>query len=222
MLGRSWLSLGTTINVNKENTMPTTHVHILHADPVLRAGIAAILASRSDMRLSLPEAPACAHSGDVAVIVTDYQGGVALCGQRRHPAAPRVLVLTAQDKEGAVRLALDAGVQGYLLQSCTADELVQAVLALRAGQRYLSETVARCVADSLGRSELTSRETDVLQLLGKGYCNKTIARELGIAPGTVKTYVKGVLGKLNATARTHAVVLASERGLIRMEASTGR
>jgi DNA-binding NarL/FixJ family response regulator len=207
--------LATTINVIKEKIMSTVQVHIMHADPVLRAGIAAILAHREDMRLSLPEAPSYSSSG-VAVIVTDHQGGIDLCRQRRHASSPRVLVLTQHDKEGAVRQALDAGVHGYLLQSCAPDELVKAVCALRDGQRYLSETVARCVADSVGRSELTVRETDVLKLLGKGYCNKTIARELGIAPGTVKTYVKGVLGKLNATARTHAVVLASERGLISM------
>jgi DNA-binding NarL/FixJ family response regulator len=124
------------------------------------------------------------------------------------------LVLTHHDKEGTVRRALDSGVHGYVLQNCTEDELTQAVRALGDGGCYLSEPVARCVADSRGRSALTMRETDVLKLLGKGYCNKAIARELGIAPGTVKTYVKGVLGKLNATARTHAVVLASERGLI--------
>jgi len=201
--------------------MATIHVHILHADPVLRAGIAAILSRHADMLPSSPEAPFYT-AGGAAVIVTDYDGGIKLCAQHRPASAPRVLVLTPHNKEGAVRQALDAGVHGYLLQSCTADELAQAVRTLRDGQRCLGETVARCVADSLGRSELTSRETDVLQLLGKGYCNKTIARELGIAPGTVKTYVKGVLGKLNATARTHAVVLASERGLIRMEAVSAR
>src|SRR5205085_4074433 len=82
------------------------------------------------------------------------------------------------------------------------------------GIRYLSEAVSRSVAASLGRASLTERETDVLQLLAEGCCNKLIARRLGIGVGTVKTHVKGVMSKLDATARTHAVVVAAARGLI--------
>jgi two-component system NarL family response regulator len=70
------------------------------------------------------------------------------------------------------------------------------------------------MADSFTRIGLTSRETDVLQLLAQGCCNKSIARELGIGVGTVKTHVKGLFDKLGATARTHAVVLATRRGLV--------
>jgi two-component system NarL family response regulator len=80
--------------------------------------------------------------------------------------------------------------------------------------RYLSAELSRCVADSFTRIGLTSRETDVLQLLAQGQCNKSIARELGIGVGTVKTHVKGLFDKLGATARTHAVVLATRRGLV--------
>jgi two-component system NarL family response regulator len=54
----------------------------------------------------------------------------------------------------------------------------------------------------------------VLQLLGKGYCNKLIARALGIGIGTVKTHIKSLLDKLNATTRTHAVIIAAQRGLV--------
>jgi predicted transcriptional regulator len=54
----------------------------------------------------------------------------------------------------------------------------------------------------------------VLELLATGRCNKVIARDLGISVGTVKTHLKGVMTKLGATARTHAVVLATQRGLV--------
>ena len=54
----------------------------------------------------------------------------------------------------------------------------------------------------------------MLQLLGQGHCNKLIAREMGIGVGTVKSHLQAILNKLNATARTHAVVLATQRGLI--------
>jgi len=198
--------------------MPTipSAVHILHNDPVMTAGLHAILADRHEWRvsthLSQPEARQVAR-----VLVADYDTGLALARQPEHMGLrrPSVLIVTQLDKEWEVRLAMDAGVHGYVLQSCSQDELLKAVASLAQGQRYLSESVTRSVADSLSRENLTGRETDVLQLLAEGCCNKSIARKLGIGVGTVKTHVKGVMSKLDATARTHAVVVATQRGLIR-------
>jgi DNA-binding NarL/FixJ family response regulator len=195
--------------------MPSA-VHIIHADPVMTAGLHAILADRQEWRvsthLSQPEARQVAR-----VLVADYDTGLALARQPEHAGLrrPSVLIVTQLDKEWEVRLAMDAGVHGYVLQSCSQDELLKAVASLAQGQRYLSESVTRSVADSLSRETLTGRETDVLQLLAEGCCNKSIARKLGIGVGTVKTHVKGVMSKLDATARTHAVVVAAQRGLIR-------
>lgn len=193
----------------------STAVHIMHADPIMTVGIHAVLADQPGLRvtnhLRQPEAQRVAR-----VLVTDYDNGVALARQAGPASqAPGVLVVTQFDKEWEVRLAMDAGVAGYLPQSCGPDELVHAVDLLVRGQRYLSESMTRSVADSLTREALTGRETDVLQLLAQGCCNKSIARKLGIGVGTVKTHVKGVMSKLDATARTHAVVVATQRGLIR-------
>jgi len=203
---------------NQEFTMPTipSAVHIIHTDPVMTAGLHAILADRQEWRVSThpsqPEARQAAR-----VLVADYDTGLALARQPEHAGLrrPSVLIVTQLDKEWEVRLAMDAGVHGYVLQSCSQDELLEAVASLAQGQRYLSESVTRSVADSLSRETLTGRETDVLQLLAEGCCNKSIARRLGIGVGTVKTHVKGVMSKLDATARTHAVVVATQRGLIR-------
>jgi len=192
------------------------HIHIMHADAVMTAGLRAILSDYKEFSVTTqaacPQAQALAH-----VIVTDYQAGIAAARQTpadRYSQAPRVLVVTQFDKEWEVRMAMDSGVHGYLLQGCSTDELLKSVRLLSQGLRYLSESVTRCVADSLSRETLTGRETDVLQLLAKGCCNKSIARELGIGVGTVKTHVKGLMSKLDATARTHAVVVATQRGLI--------
>ena len=191
-------------------------VHIMHADPVMTVGLHAILAELPELRVTTslrqPEGQRVAR-----VLVADYDTGVALA-RRPMPEAlrhPAVLIVTQLDKEWEVRIAMDAGVHGYVLQSCNPDEVQKAVAALAQGQRYLTESVTRSVADSLSRETLTGRETDVLQLLAQGCCNKSIARKLGIGVGTVKTHVKGVMSKLDATARTHAVVVASQRGLIR-------
>ncbi|GAB3392812.1 response regulator transcription factor [Massilia agri] len=193
----------------------STAVHIMHADPIMTVGIHAVLADQPGLRVTThlrqPEAQRVAR-----VLVTDYDNGVALARQAGAASqAPGVLVVTQFDKEWEVRLAMDAGVAGYLPQSCGPDELAHAVDLLVRGQRYLSESMTRSVADSLTREALTGRETDVLQLLAQGCCNKSIARKLGIGVGTVKTHVKGVMSKLDATARTHAVVVATQRGLIR-------
>ncbi|OIJ41546.1 LuxR C-terminal-related transcriptional regulator [Massilia timonae] len=202
--------------------MPTipSAVHIIHTDPVMTAGLHAILAGRQEWRvsthlsthLSQPEARQVAR-----VLVADYDTGLALARRPEHAGLgrPSILIVTQLDKEWEVRLAMDAGVQGYVLQSCSQGELLEAVASLVQGQRYLSESVTRSVAASLSRETLTGRETDVLQLLAEGCCNKSIARRLGIGVGTVKTHVKGVMSKLDATARTHAVVVATQRGLIR-------
>lgn len=193
----------------------STAVHIMHADPIMTVGIHAVLADQPGLRVTThlrqPEAQRVAR-----VLVTDYDNGVALARQAGAAGkTPGVLVVTQFDKEWEVRLAMDAGVAGYLPQSCGPDELAHAVDLLVRGQRYLSESMTRSVADSLTREALTGRETDVLQLLAQGCCNKSIARKLGIGVGTVKTHVKGVMSKLDATARTHAVVVATQRGLIR-------
>ena len=191
-------------------------VHIMHADPVMTVGLHAILAELPELRVSTslrqPEGQRVAR-----VLVADYDTGLALA-RRPMPEAlrhPAVLIVTQLDKEWEVRIAMDAGVHGYVLQSCSPEEVQKAVTTLAQGQRYLTESVTRSVADSLSRETLTGRETDVLQLLAQGCCNKSIARKLGIGVGTVKTHVKGVMSKLDATARTHAVVVATQRGLIR-------
>ena len=198
--------------------MPTipSAVHIIHTDPVMTAGLHAILADRQEWRVSTHPSQPEARQG-ARVLVADYDTGLALARQPEHAGLcrPSVLIVTQLDKEWEVRLAMDAGVQGYVLQSCSQDELLEAVASLVQGQRYLSESVTRSVAASLSRETLTGRETDVLQLLAEGCCNKSIARRLGIGVGTVKTHVKGVMSKLDATARTHAVVVATQRGLIR-------
>ncbi|QBE66242.1 LuxR C-terminal-related transcriptional regulator [Pseudoduganella lutea] len=188
----------------------------MHADAVMAAGIHALLNERNEFHLTRqdrqPQGQAHAR-----VIIADYDSGITLARQLspdRFSAAPRVLIMTQLDKEWQVRTAMDSGVHGYLLQCCSADELLRAVRQLSQGMRYMAEAVTRCVADSLSRESLTGRETDVLQLLARGCCNKSIARELGIGVGTVKTHVKGLMSKLDATARTHAVVVAAQRGLI--------
>jgi DNA-binding CsgD family transcriptional regulator len=76
------------------------------------------------------------------------------------------------------------------------------------------------MADSLSHEALTERESDVLELLCDGLSNKLIARRLNLAVGTVKAHLRGILAKLEARSRTHAVLVAVERGLVRKDIGT--
>ncbi|MCU6497395.1 response regulator transcription factor [Rugamonas sp. A1-17] len=200
-----------------DNHEGKVRVLIAHSDAIVSAGLAALLGVECDMQLAAPMPEALPATADV--IILDYKGALEYMRQRANapqhgePQA-RVLIVTQMEREWEVRTAMMAGIHGYLLQNCAADQLLTAVRTLSRGMRYLSADLSRCVADSFTRINLTSRETDVLQLLAQGQCNKSIARELGIGVGTVKTHVKGLFDKLGATARTHAVVLATRRGLV--------
>jgi DNA-binding NarL/FixJ family response regulator len=188
-----------------------------HKDPLVAAGIDAVL-----MRAPGIEIVKASHSSpfpDAGVAICDYDSGIAWAQHRKFgrsdlPDGPGVVVITWRDSEADVRTALQAGVGGYLLGSCDLDDLVEAVRAVARGSPYLCEVAATRVAKSLTRTPLTSRETEILRLIGNGMSNKLIAAELGIALGTVKSHARAILDKLDARCRTHATVIAAQRGLL--------
>ncbi|TML71574.1 MAG: response regulator transcription factor [Actinobacteria bacterium] len=138
----------------------------------------------------------------------------------RVPGA-RVIVLTSFLDEDKLLPALRAGAAGYLLKNAQPEELERAVRAASAGEAVLDPVVAARLVDALAASgnedpidRLTPREREVLQLIGRGFPNKRIARELELAEKTVKTHVGHVLAKLGVTDRTQAAVIAVRAGLV--------
>ena len=193
-----------------------TQVLIDHKEPLIRAGLAASLSMQPRVVVSTrPEAePQTRHD----VVIADYTRGLSILEQLRTTgrALPivRVLVIATAAKAEEIRHALHAGVHGYLLTSSTENELRSAVDALARGQRAICPTAAQHLVDSLGQCALTSREIDVLRVLVAGRPNKSIAAQLDISLGTVKTHVKSILQKLGATSRTHAAAIATQRGVL--------
>jgi DNA-binding NarL/FixJ family response regulator len=138
-------------------------------------------------------------------------------------AAPeaKVLVLSMQDDPRYVREAFDAGASGYVLKEAADTEVVSAVRAVAAGERYLDPALgARLVAaesDERRRVEtdpLTDREREVLRLLALGHTNQEIAKMLFISVRTAETHRAHVMQKLRLSSRAELVRHALREGLL--------
>jgi DNA-binding NarL/FixJ family response regulator len=130
----------------------------------------------------------------------------------------RVIVLTSFLDDERLLPAMRAGAAGYLLKDVQPQELARAVRAAHSGQALIDPTVAARLVDTLAdgpdenASQLTARENQVLDLIARGFSNKRIALELGVAEKTVKTHVSHVLAKLGVADRTQAALLAARLG----------
>ena len=140
-------------------------------------------------------------------------------------AAPAVLVLTVSGASDDVLDAIGAGAAGYLLKGASADEIYNAIHAVRAGRSPMSPEVTGDLLAHLRQRQasaparetlpaLTERETKVLQLLAEGRDNNEIADELFLSAATVKGNVSDVFTKLGVRSRAQAAVLAVRSGLI--------
>jgi DNA-binding NarL/FixJ family response regulator len=201
-------------------------IRILAVDdhPILREGIAALLASQSDMKL-VGEASNGRealeqfrkHRPDLTLMdlqMPDMDGieaMVAICSE--FPQA-RFIVLTTYKGDVQVLRALKAGARAYLLKGLLRKELLETIRAVHAGQKRFPPEVAAELAEHATDDALTSREIDVLRLIASGHANKLVADRLSITEETVKGHVKNILSKLGARDRTHAVTIALKRGII--------
>lgn len=186
-------------------------VRLTHCNPVVEAGLQAVLRMRPEFELV--DAAGSGHRP--LVVICDHHQGMALLQGPADPAPPRrVLVVEAVSRGWSVRCALQAGVLGYAAVDCPLPDLLHGVLCVERGGRFLCASASQAMADSFAVGDMTARELDVLRLLGSGLDNKTIARRLDIALGTVKVHVQALLDKLNASSRTEAAIEAMRLGVI--------
>jgi DNA-binding NarL/FixJ family response regulator len=203
-------------------TSSSIRVLVRHADPVARVGLVSTFRGCADFTVVDEQAPAALpamvrpRAAAADVVVADYDSARALVGQARAGVGPcdKVLVLSGTSREWEIRSALESGVRGFLVSGCGLDELALAVRAVHRGQRYLSPPIAAQLAEILSAEALTAREEEVLRLLVEGMGNKSIARRLGIAVGTVKSHLKSIFEKLHVSSRTQAIHTAERRGLL--------
>jgi len=201
-----------------------TAVLVAHCDPVVSAGVVAILTGTRGFSVTVLERGASpvdrSDSRYADVVVADYDSGLRLIESDPN-LSRRVLILTDSASQAKIRYALERGVRGYLLFGCGLAELVQGVRVIRNGGVALAPVVAGRIAETLCHRALTRTELVILRQMMLGLSNKAIALRQGIAAGTVKTHVKSILAKLNVASRTHAVVIAQRRGLVEEHDSSG-
>jgi DNA-binding NarL/FixJ family response regulator len=129
-----------------------------------------------------------------------------------------VIILSMHDSAEHVHRALDAGANGYLVKDSAAQELVDAVRAVRLGRRYLGGTLAAQVALSTpSRSpvdRLTPREREVLQLVMEGRSSAEVARTMALSPKTVDTYRSRLMEKLGVHDVASLARIAIKLGLV--------
>jgi two-component system NarL family response regulator len=135
----------------------------------------------------------------------------------------QVVMLTVSDDDTLFD-ALQAGAQGYLLKSLSAEEFLEMLDGVSRGEAALTRKTAARLIDGLAHDrrrgaepegKLTPRELTLLELVATGMSNKAIARQMSISENTVKYYMKSILQKLGVRNRTEAVAYALEAGLIR-------
>jgi len=146
-----------------------------------------------------------------------------------------VMVITVFGDERNVIASIEAGATGYVLKDCSDADLVARVLELRAGGSPMSPGIARIVLNQMrsgtggaiaagrrgtgaaagAQSSLTTRETDVLRLLSRGYTYSDVGDRLGISVHTVTSHIKNSYRKLAVHSGAAAVTRAAELGLLR-------
>ncbi len=193
---------------------------------VARVGVSAIVNMQPDMTVVAEAANGQQavelyrrHRPDVALLdlrMPVMGGTEAAAAIRAEFPQAKMIALTTYGGDEDIRRALAAGVQAYLTKDVLHDELLNAIRAVHAGQRYLPPAVAAALAAQMPRPDLSAREFQVLELIVRGLANKQIGYTLNIAEHTVKNHVKNILSKLDVQDRTQAATVAIQRGIIHL------
>jgi DNA-binding NarL/FixJ family response regulator len=204
----------------------TTPIRILSVDdhPLIRQGIAGLLAVQADMKLIAEAANGREaiqqfrlHRPDITLMdlqMPEMNGLDAIMAIRGEFPEARIVVLTTYVGDVQVLRALKAGARAYLLKTSLHKELMETIRAVHAGKKSLSAEASFQLAEHATDDALTPAEISILRLIAEGLANKQIADQLSVTEETVKGRVKSILSKLGANDRTHAAMIGLKRGII--------
>jgi len=201
---------------------------IVDDHPVVRAGLASMLGTQESLKVvgaawNGQEAFAMIELHHPQVMLLDLRmpgmnGIETLLALRGMQNPPRVLVLTNFETDEDVYRAVRAGAQGYLVKSTTQQEMVEAIKTVASGRRYFPAPIASRLAQRMSRSNLTTREREILEMMSKGLTNKQIGAALDISANTARNHVNNIIEKLDVADRTEAVTTAIQQGLLDVQA----
>jgi len=213
--------------------MSTIRLVVVDDHALFRAGLISLLSEMPGLQV-VGEAGNGAEALEVIrrtrpdVVLLDVNmpvmGGVETVRALRKGSGPKILMLTISKNDEDLLGAITAGADGYLLKNSEPDELRKAILLVHEGMSVLSphvtRQVLRAVSSDVSRSQdlgLSSREMEVLACLAQGHTTSQIGEQLFISEDTVKTHVRHILEKLEASNRAEAVSKAIQLGLIGQE-----
>jgi len=194
--------------------------------PVLRQGIAALIADESDMTL-VAEAENGReairqfrmHRPEITLMdlqMPEMNGLDAMIAIRGEFPDARIIVLTTYTGDVQARRALQAGARAYLLKNSLHKELLDTIRAVHAGRKNLSPEVSFELAEHAAEETLSPLEVRVLRLIADGNSNKEIAAMLSVTEDSVKGHVRNILSKLGASDRTQAALIGVKRGILQL------
>lgn len=223
---------------------PPNMAQLLIADnhDLIRAGLRLILSTEPDFAVSAEASSgkdvlAICRSQPIDLILIDVSqpeldGLATIQALKRDPLSSSILVIALAESPDTLPRAVRAGATGYVLKDTTRQQLVTAVRHVLNGEFLLSPVLLKSLFQRINKESapkassmvesITPRETDVLQLLVRGYTNPQIALELGMSVGTVKVHVEHIIAKLHASDRTEAAVLAVALKLVSSPPTTNR
>jgi DNA-binding NarL/FixJ family response regulator len=194
--------------------------------PLMMAGIVGEINAQTDMRVVAEasdgdEALALfrKHRPDVTLMdirMPKVNGIAAISSIRQQFPQARIVVLTTSAGDVQAVRAFKAGAVGYLLKNLLRTELVETIRLVHKGKKRIPPEIAQQIAEHAADDSITTRELEVLRGVANGNSNKIIASDLNISEHTVKNHLKSILSKLNASDRTHAVMIALKRGFLDM------